>query len=358
MNNFKNILYVWHHDVSLGDSLTNFHAHLCSLKHKHPNSIIHVIIHPRTYNTDVHTILTNKGIIDFVYPIELDRIENNVYRYFNHILKNINFDIVLHNVHTDPKMVGKFKTLFPNALHLETFNSKFGLTKLSDYTSVSENTKQFNTILKTSYNTNYIDKFISDVLSLSNDKKTVGLFVGSTRKLANVHSVGLSKIVNTINKFGYYAYLLGTKSFNPYATGDGIDWRKIYQFNNENCYNLVGNNWIKTINLIQKLDCVISSPTGASMIPPLINKKQLLILGGDSPIMESCLTNYTNLKDTSFSRCNCVNYPCRITDGPKGTQNGPNSDLIKYNKCESESDPYCLNEDINLEDIEKFLVSI
>jgi len=346
----KKILYVWHHDVSLGDSLTNFHVQLCWIKKIHPRSVIYTIVHHRTYNTDVCSLLLNKGIIDFVFPINLDNINSNDYGDFRYILQNVNFDIVIHNNHSPVECVDNIKFLFPQSLHIQSNNSNFGLTKYHDYVSSFDGDSNSSIVLQDSYSKNYVDYFVNDAISLSNSKKTVAIFAGSTRKLANLHNIGLKKLINTVNDCGFFSYLIGSKNFNPYSE-NGINWKEIYNEEYENCCNLLGNNWIKNMEFLKKVNCVISSPTGASMIPPLIEKNMILILGGDSPIMENCVRNFTNFKNISLVDCKCVNYPCGIN-----VKANPN--LSKYDLCNSNSNPVCLNEELNLESIKNLLNKI
>jgi hypothetical protein len=343
----KKILYVWRHDVSLGDSLTNFHDQLSWIKKMHPRSVIYTIVHHRTYNTDVCSLLLNKGIIDFVYPIHVDNINSEEYKSFLYILQNVNFDVVIHNNHSTAECVSNIKSLFPRSLHIQSNFSNFGLTTYYDYVGTFDGDPRNGTVLRTSYSKNYVEDFINDVISLAGDKKTVAIFAGSTRKLANLHTVGLKKIIDTANECGFFPYLVGSKNFNPYNEF-GINWKEIYNQEYENCCNLLGNNWIKTIEFLKKVNCVISSPTGASMIPPLIEKKMLLLNGGDTSIMSDCLHNYTNVKNVKLSVCDCINYPCGSTDKT-------NPDTSKYNNCNSNSNPICLNEELDLESIKNFL---
>jgi hypothetical protein len=346
----KKILYVWRHDVSLGDSLTNFHDQLSWIKKIHPRSVIYTIVHHRTYNTDVCSLLLNKGIIDFVYPIHVDNINSEEYKSFLYILQNVNFDVVIHNNHSTVECVNNIKSLFPRSLHIQSNFSNFGLTTYYDYVGTFDGDLKYTAVLHDSYSKNYVDYFVNDAISLSNGKKTVAIFAGSTRKLANLHNAGLKKLINAVNECGFFPYLIGSKNFNPYNE-NGINWNEIYTDEYENCCNLLGNNWIKSIEFLKKVNCVISSPTGAAMIPPLIEKNMILILGGDSPIMESCLRGFTNFKNISLVDCKCVNYPCGIN-----VKVNPN--LSKYDLCNSNSNPVCLNEELNLESVKNLLNKI
>lgn len=346
----KKILYVWRHDVSLGDSLTNFHNELCWIKEKHPRSVIYIIIHHKTHNTDVCTLLLYKGLIDFVYPIHVDNINSSEYLDFLYVLKSVNFDIVIHNYHSTTESVETIKSLFPKSLHIQSHRSNFGLMDYYDYVGTFDGDPKFCKILRESYSKNYIDFFVKDAISLTKGKKSVVIFSGSTRPLANIHKVGLKKIIDVVNECGYFSYLVGSKNFNPYNM-HGVNWSEIYNVDYGDCCNLLGNNWIKNIEFLKKVNTVISSPTGASMIPPLIEKNMLVILGGDSPIMESCLRIYTNLNNVTFSKCDCINYPC-------GLYNKINADEQKFNLCKLTSNPICINEDINLDYIKKHLMSL
>jgi len=342
----KKILYILQFDTTLGDTLTNVHSDLFLIKKKYPRSVIYTIVHPRTFNTDVCNLLLNKGIVDFVYPLILESVHLEVYQNYINIFNKINFEIILYNRHCTSTCVEYFKSLFSKSFHLQTQHSNFGLRTCHEH---------FNELLcmdslKKSYRKNYVYEFVEDLLKLSNGKKTVAIFVGSTRPLANLHNIGLQKIINIVNEIGLFPYLMGSKTFNPYNE-NGVNWNEIYEIDYKECCNLMGINWIKSIELLKTVNCVISSPTGASMIPPLIGKNMLLINGGDSPIMEGCLNAYTDCKNIEFMKCNCVNYPC-------GLHNKKNIDIKKYNFCLSENSPTCLNEELNITDIKNYLSKI
>jgi hypothetical protein len=342
--NFIKVLYVWQHDVSLGDSLTNFYSHLSLIKEKHPNSIIYAVVNPRTYNTSVTNIFLQKGLIDFVYPFYIKNIEeNHAYKF---ILENTKFDLIIHNQHSEKDVLELTRKTFPTGLHLQTLESNFGLLNIFEYCQVNHN--DFLKILKKSYHTDYISEFANRTLSVS-DKKKVCIFSGSTRPLANVGYKGLQKIIDLTSSLNFHNFLVGTSTFNLYSK-DGIDWNCIYENTYENTTNLIGNNWYKILEVMKKSDIIISGPTGAAMIPPLINKNQILILGGDSPIMEGCINGYTNQEYTSKLPCKCVNYPCDV--------NNSKTDNIKYNKCFVDKNPLCLNEEINVDDLSNILKSI
>lgn len=337
----KKILYVWHHDVSLGDSITNFHSDLSLFKEQDENCIIYTIIHPRTYNTGVCNILLNKGLIDFVFPILLDDIFNHNYTHYLKVFPK--FDIVVHNRHNNEILVKKLISYFSNSVHIQTEESDFKLLSVFEYFNIKYS--EFSTTLKKSYHRNYTDDIINFWLNKSNGKKTAAIFPCSTRELANINKIGIKNIVNALNEKNYHSYLVGTSAFNLYNE-NGVDWNSALECNYENCDNLIGNNWIKLSKLLKLVDIIISGPTGAAMIPPLFNKKCALILGGDSSIMEGCINSYTN-QETIKIPCNCINYPCDI--------NQEKLDKTKYNVCFSKKHPICLNEDINIEKLKEIL---
>lgn len=345
----KKILYVWEHDVSLGDSLTNFHAHLCVVKNKYPLSIIHAIVNPRTYNTGVTNLLINKGLIDFVYPFHINKIDNDINVSYKNLLLNINFDIVIHNKHSSVESTNLIKKIFDKQIHLQTSESNFKFEDLFEYFNISYG-DEYLRILKECYHTNYVDLFVKSYLDKSNNKKTMALFSGSTRPLANLGKDGINIITKLAEELKIHVFLVGTSMHNLY-NNNGVNWEEIYKLDYLNSTNLIGNNWIKTTSLLNKLDIVVSGPTGASMITPLINKSQIVIMGGDSPIMEGCLNGYTLSKYTSIVKCECENYPC-------GLHNKINSNVTKYNTCISNSNPICLNEELNLESIKNLLLKI
>ena len=123
MKNKTKILYVWEHDVSLGDALTNFHAHLSIVKDRNPLSIIYVISHPRTYNTGVLNLLIDKGLIDFVYPFQISKLNDELNGHFKNLLINLNIDIIIHNKHTEYESVKLLQDEFKNSIHLQTNDS-------------------------------------------------------------------------------------------------------------------------------------------------------------------------------------------------------------------------------------------
>ena len=341
--NFINILYVWQHDVSLGDSLTNFHSHLCIIKQKHPNSIIYTIVHPRTYNTSVVNVFLKKGLIDFVYPFYIKNINIDENYDYKCILERTKFELVIHNQHSEKDVVDITKKMYPNSLHLQTFESAYGLLNILEYCQI--NHTDFLKTIKDGYHIDYINEFVKNILSISNKKK-VCIFSGSTRPLANIGYEGLQKIINITSSLNFHNFLVGTSIFNLYDK-HGQNWNSIYEKSYVNTTNLIGNNWYKTLEVMKKCDIIISGPTGAAMISPVINKKQILILGGDSPIMDDCINVYTNQQYTNKLPCKCVNYPCGL--------NNLKIDLIKYNKCFNEKHPICLNEEINVEDLTELL---
>ena len=334
---FVKILYIWEHDVSLGDTLTNFYSHLSLLKDKYKHSIVYAIIHPRTYNTNVSDILLKKGIVDYVYPLNISQIHNQVYFPYKNLLDNIDIDIILHNQHTSYETCELVKKWKPDCKFIQTQESNFGYESLFDHCNTDYST--FLRKLKESYHTNYIEKFVNDIISNS---KKLAIFFGSTRKLANISNIGVKKIINVANRLNYQPYLVGTTLFNVYDS-TGVDWKSIYSEKYDGAINLIGNNWNKTLEFINTCDVVISGPTGAAMLSPLVNKNQILILGGDSPIMEGCISGYTDVKYTRLLPCKCENYPC---DPHLDKKN-----LIKYTTCFETGNPVCLNEELNYEDL-------
>jgi DNA-binding CsgD family transcriptional regulator len=131
-----------------------------------------------------------------VYPIHVDNINSEEYKSFLYILQNVNFDVVIHNNHSTAECVNNIKSLFPRSLHIQSNFSNFGLTTYYDYVGTFDGDPRNGTVLRTSYSKNYVEDFINDVISLAGDKKTVAIFAGSTRKLANLHTVGLKKIID------------------------------------------------------------------------------------------------------------------------------------------------------------------
>jgi len=344
--NSVNILYIWEHDVSLGDSLTNFHQHLSIVKEKYPRSLIHCIVHPRTYNTGVTNIFLMKGLIDFVYPSDLKN-SNTLDENYKNILINSDIDIVIHTPNNSEYTIKYFKNLLTKSIHLQTEQCNFNLISLFDYFGIKNN-DQFLKAIKNSHNKNYITEFINETLSFS-QKKTVGLFVGSTRPLANINEIGLNKILNLTNELNMFSYLLGTSKFNLYNI-NGVNWNDIFNKEYDSLCNLVGNNWFKTIELMKKLDIIICGPTGASMIPSMINIPMIIVYGGDSSIMHGCLNGHTNFENIFQLNCNCSNYPC--------DPNNKMQNIDKYNQCFKEKIPRCLNEEIDSYSLRKILEKI
>jgi hypothetical protein len=342
---FVKILYVWEHDVSLGDSLTNFYSHLSILKEKHRDSIIYVIIHPRTYNTDVSNILLERGLIDFVFPIHINKVNDVIYDHYMSLLQNIKFDIILHNQHSQKSSCELINDIYPDALILQTMESDFGYLPLFEYCDL--NHVEFLEKLRKVYHTDYTLDFVRRATSHASFQKKVCIFSGSTRPLASISSEGINKIVEATSDLGYHNFLIGTSTFNIY-TDSGVNWNVIYGHEYKNTTNLIGNNWNKTLKFINESDVVISGPTGAAMISPLINKKQILIVGGDSPIMEGCINGYTNGIDTLKCKCKCVNYPC----DPHNTK----IDIEKYNGCLERNNAMCLNEELNIDELGRLLI--
>lgn len=342
-----NVLYIWTHDVSLGDSLTNFHRHISIIKYKNPNSIIHCIVNPRTYNTGVTNILLLKGLIDFVYPMEASYIHNQIYDSYKNVLININFDMLIFNELVPENTLSIFSEIFPKSLKLKTENCKLKLVSIFEYYNFILDEKSLN-IIKDSYNKNYVLEFVNNTIKLSDGKKTIGIFVGSTRKFANISQTGLKNIINAANELNIYTYLLGTSKFNLYNI-NGINWSNIFNNQYENNCNLIGNNWIKTLGLIDKLNGIVSGPIGAAMIPPLFDKNMIIIYGGDSSIMYGCLDWYTKMNNILSVECKCKNYPC----DPNNINIMP--DLDKYSKCRNDGTPYCINDELDIEGLKEKL---
>lgn len=344
----KKILYLWEFDVSLGDSLTNFHAHLSLVKDKYPLSIIYTVVNPRTYITGVTNLLLNKGLIDFVYPFYISKIKEESNVYYKNLVQNLDIDIIIHNNYSPIKSIEFIKEIFADKIHLQTSGSNYGLQDLFEYFNISYG-DEYLKILKTCYHSNYVNQFVETCIKTSNNKKTIAIFSGSTRPLANVGKEGVTNIVKLINSLDMHAFLVGTSINNLYDS-NGVNWEIIYKNDYTGSTNIVGNNWIKINALLDKIDVVITGPTGAAMISPLINKKQIIILGGDSPIMEGCLNGYTLSEYTTKLNCTCENYPCALNINKK------NQSL--YDKCLNEKNPQCLNENININDLKQLLINI
>jgi len=344
----KKILYIWEHAVSFGDSLTNFHAHLSVVKNKYPLSIIYVIVNPLTYNTGVTNLLMNKGLIDFVYPFYINKInEGDNFYYKNLLLKN-NIDIIIHNNGTSYDTINLVKSIFNNQIHLQTLECDFKLQNLFDYLNISPG-NEYLSILKESYHDDYISLFVNSCLEKTNNKKTIALFSGSTRPLANIAKEGVNIITKLANELNIHVFLVGTSVHNLYDI-NGLNWEDIYGQDYQGSTNLIGNNWVKTVSILNKMNLIISGPTGASMMAPLINKNQIIVIGGDTSIMEGCLDSYTFSKYTTKLKCRCENYPCDVT------VKKVNIDL--YKKCFENKHPLCLNENLNQENLRELLINI
>ena len=341
----KKILYIWEYDVSFGDSLTNFHENLSLVRNKLPLSIIYAVINPRTYNTGVTNLLLSKGLIDFVYPFNISKINEESNNSFKTLIKYLDVDIIIHNNYSSIKSVELIKEMFSNKIHLQTPNSNFGLNDLFKYFNINYGDEYLG-ILKKSYHSNYINQFVDTCIETSNNKKTIAIFSGSTRPLANVGKEGVTNIINLIDFLNMHTFLVGTSINNLYDI-NGVNWEEIYTNNYKSSTNIIGNNWTKTTALLDKVDIIISGPTGAAMISPLINKKQILILGGDSPIMKDCINEYTYNEYTLNLKCNCINYPCDINSVKK------NKEL--YDTCFKEKNAKCLNENLNIIDLQTLL---
>ena len=336
----KKILYIWEHAVSFGDSLTNFHAHLSVVKNKYPLSIIYVIVNPLTYNTGVTNLLMNKGLIDFVYPFYINKInEGDNFYYKNLLLKN-NIDIIIHNNGTSYDTINLVKSIFNNQIHLQTLELTHNLLMLLP---------EYLSILKGSYHDDYISLFVNSCLEKTNNKKTIALFSGSTRPLANIAKEGVNIITKLANELNIHVFLVGTSVHNLYDI-NGLNWEDIYGQDYQGSTNLIGNNWVKTVSILNKMNLIISGPTGASMMAPLINKNQIIVIGGDTSIMEGCLDSYTFSKYTTKLKCRCENYPCDVT------AKKVNIDL--YKKCFENKHPLCLNENLNQENLRELLINI
>lgn len=335
------ILYIWEHDVSMGDSFTNFHIHLSAIRDKHPSAIIYSIVHPRTYNTGVTNIFLLRGLIDYVLPLQIQEIKSPLYSHYRKILKNI--DVVIHVNHSSLKSVNILRELYPSSIHLQTQESNFGLTSVEEYCNIYGN--ESDKLIKKSFHTDYVEQFKIDVISMAENKKMIGIFAGSSRPLANLGCDGIQKIMEIARKHNIYTYLIGTSTFNIYDVNNiGVKWEGISNIDVDDSCNLVGNNWFKTISVMKNLDLIISGPTGASLISPIINMKSIVILGGDTTIMDGCLNIFTDRSYTSNINCKCVNYPCELLLEKQ--------DIDKYNGCYSNGYAECLNNGINIDDIE------
>jgi hypothetical protein len=334
------ILYIFGTDGSLGDSLTNFHADLCVLKEKFPRSVIHTIVHPRTYNTGVTELLLNKGIVDFVYPINLTKESLNQCELYISTLLNINFQVVLHNGHNTQESVDFFMNIFTESVHIQNQLNMFDMKTIHEYFNVTE--VEFLEILKKSYRKHYITDIHDFIDHHYINTKLCGLFFGSTRELANVSSIGIIKIINMLRENEIIPVLYGSREYNVYDPNNK-NWDKLYNLEYKNSLNMIGLGWHKTISLLHKMDFIICGPTGAAMIPPLFNLKMLLIKGGDSKIMEDCIRSYSGFNNIKMINCLCENYPCGYSTS--------HINQIKYEKCNATRHPYCLNEEINIDDI-------
>jgi len=268
---------------------------------------------------------------------------------FRNLIQNLDIDIIIHNNYSEIKCVELIKEMFVNKIHLQTSGCNYGLDDLFQYFNINYG-NEYLSILKQCYHSNYIDEFVKKCIETSNNKKTIAIFSGSTRPFANIGKEGVTNIVKLINSLNMHAFLVGTSINNLYDTNNGVNWEKIYKNDYEGSTNIIGNNWIKIITLLNRVDMVITGPTGAAMIPPLINKKQIIILGGDSPIMEGCLDGYTLPEYTTKLKCMCENYPCESTINIK------NQSL--YDTCFNEKNPQCLNKNININDLKQLLISI
>lgn len=342
-----NILYTLEHDVSLGDSLTNFHAHLSAVKYKYPYSNIYAVIHPRTYNTGVHVILMNKGLIDFVLPFPISNIDDPLNYHYNEVLKNVNFEFVIHTQHSSEVGIEKIVNFFPASVtHLAANELKNGFQNLFQFLEVNMDDSYLK-ILQESYNTNYVDKFVNDMLSLSTGMKSMGLFTNSTRPFANMTDEGVSRIIDCANDNNMFTYLLGTSKFNVYNPLI-MNWEGTTNQIYGNSKNLIGTGWNKTLALMSKLDVIVTPPTGAAMIPATLHKNVILINGGDSTIMEDCMKVYAGKSLYTGIPCNCENYPCNTPEL---------KNLERYMNCKS-TVPKCLNQDLNIQALDSILTKI
>lgn len=334
--NFTNIIYVFEHDVSLGDSLTNFHAHLSLFKERLDRCRIFALLHPRTYNTHVHQLLLEKGLIDYVFPVIASNIESKEYSSYLNILRDI--DIVIYPKENILDTVNIFKKIFFKSTHLQCPESNFGLENIYTYLQV-ESDEYISSVLKDSYRINNIHNTVDEIFNNSTSKK-IGLFIGSTREYANVNEIGLNCILEGFSSEQYIFYLLGTSKFNIYDPDNGVSWNEIDNIEHDGLVNLIGYNWIYTSKFMSKLDVIISGPTGAAMIPPLYSHKTILLNGGDSPILEACLNGFTDKNNVYFLNSNCINFPC-----------DPNikiKDKIQFDTCREVKRPQCLNESLDI----------
>jgi hypothetical protein len=262
-------------------------------------------------------------------------------------MKN-NIDIVIHNNGSSEESVNLIKNIFSDQIHLQTSECDFKLRNLFNYFNISYG-NEYLSILKESYHADYVSLFVNSHLEKTNNEKTIALFSGSTRPLANIAKEGVEIITKLANELNIYVFLVGTSIHNLYDT-NGLNWEDIYSRDYQGSTNLIGNNWVKTVSILNKMDLIISGPTGASMMAPLINKNQIIVTGGDTSIMEGCLDIYTFLKYTTKLKCGCENYPCDI--------NAKKVNFDLYKKCFADKHPLCLNENLNQESLKDLLMNI
>lgn len=354
----KKILFVCSLNSSLGDTINNVHAWIDRLKFIYPRSIIHAIFHQDTH-FNVENILSKKGIIDSVYPMDCQSFniwDNYNWNCYKRLLKNL-YDIILFSPWEKEDTILWLKKKYPNAELLSAdIDNKFVSKNILNYTEEKTGLtyhEYSRDIIKVRFSLNLTEVFVEECVSIAKQngyEKFACLFGNSSRPLSNVESDGMGKVVETCNTNGFFCFVCGTTTANPYH--DVIDWTEAHSksYGSGSC-NVVGIGWEKTIELMKRSDVVIAGPTGICMVPPHFGIRMIWIEGGNSPIMEGCLSSFTLYNNITRIKCNCPHFYC--------DKNRPGFVVNeKYNQCVEKRMPACLNSELNTEELSDALKTI
>ena len=350
----KKILLICTLNSSLGDTINNVHTWIDRLKFIYPRSIIHAIFHQDT-DFNVESILTKKGIIDSVYPIDCHNF--NIWDDCNwsccrRLLKN-SYDIVLFSPWERENTIVWIKEKYPNAELLSADNTLKNILSYTEEKTGLTYHEYSRDIIRARFSLNLTEEFVSDCVTIVKQngyEKFTCLFGNSSRLLSNMELDGMRKVIETCNINGFFCFICGTTTSNLY--NNEMDWESTHSksYGSGSC-NVVGTGWEKTIELMKKSNVVIAGPTGICMVPPLFGIRMIWIEGGSSQIMEGCLSSYTLYDNITRIKCNCPHFHCDINRSGFLVNE-------KYNQCVEKRMPACLNSELNTEGLNIALKTI
>lgn len=346
----KKVLYLSTHPESWGDGIMNS-SFLRAFKISHPDTSVIMACHSSITDA-ISPVLLFEGVVDYIISIPDELVgptqeiaSEHLFQFLDflfHRLGTINYDWVIFSwVYDNVKEILSLDVL-RNA-QITSHPSSYNLyekqipdiVKPLDVIDGRWEDSRFHTLLDRQCMVNdYISQRVDE------SKENIGMFLSSTRKMAEISYEVTASIIEMLNKT-YNVILIGADS-PTWLTKDLKEWDSgILKLRDSGLdfIDTLGMGAIKQLDILPLCQSVIILPTGAVVLPILKDSNIILLSGGESSSVRDILTNLQ--RSFSLVETDCEFFPCENVDQDKCTDS-----------------PKCFGEEFNYSKFQEVLYNI